>query len=233
MRKSYCNWHELKLQVDSESRLVSCLGDDPKLMPTSLYKTFIFSALCIIALYSFLHPSKHSSIQYGNVTLIIPLTAKYLRGNCVDNVLYYYLHGTLVPKQVILVVSEVNMTDPYYAENFDRLTEEWQLDGLNLTILEREGQFTAGSNKNYGLKIRSQPIITFFDVDDVPHPQRIEQIVSFFERDQTLDVFLHGFLKMDKASFPYFLIKVKTNEFEKLTSQYTYTSDQLRPSYAK
>lgn len=66
-----------------------------------------------------------------------------------------------------------------------------------LEIVTREGRYNAAENRNEGIKRIDTDVISFFDADDVMHPQRIELIRKNIVDG---DILLHGY-KTESRNF--------------------------------
>lgn len=68
-----------------------------------------------------------------------------------------------------------------------------------LLIVTREGAFNAAENRNYGSNLLQTDVVSFFDADDVMHPQRIEIL---FKAMKDADIALHSFIMLDERFEP-------------------------------
>lgn len=70
---------------------------------------------------------------------------------------------------------------------------------FRLEIITREGRYNAAENRNEGIKRTKTDIVSFFDADDVMHPQRIEMIRKCIEGS---DILFHGY-QTENREFQY------------------------------
>lgn len=63
----------------------------------------------------------------------------------------------------------------------------------NLRHVKGKHSFSASQNRNLGAKHARCRYLTFFDADDVPHPQRFQAIVSIFMSELSPDAILFPF----------------------------------------
>lgn len=97
---------------------------------------------------------------------------------------------TRKPDNVVVVCSS---SFPYDIPNDYRTRYSFPL-----TIITREGAFNSAENRNYGGNLLQTDAVSFFDADDIMHPQRIDIL---FWASQTADIVLHSFTT-DEPGFP-------------------------------
>ena len=68
-------------------------------------------------------------------------------------------------------------------------------------------------NKNFGSRLIGTDIISYFDSDDVMHPQRIEIIYNAFITNSDLKLFLHG-LSLNPTDFIYPIYDINSIRYE-------------------
>jgi glycosyltransferase involved in cell wall biosynthesis len=85
------------------------------------------------------------------------------------------------PDQVIVVCSSSLRED---------IPEHYFRYSFPIDIVTREGRYNAAENRNEGIRRINTDIVSFFDADDVMHPQRIE-IVRKYMCD--VDILFHGY----------------------------------------
>jgi len=116
------------------------------------------------------------------VSLIIPCIANDL-GRCAL-LLEKFLHSTtLMPDEILVSVSGV-----LEAPELDEIV---QTKKTKIRVFLREGTHYAGDNRNYGAKHAKGDILLFQDADDEIHPQKVELVVNFFEKNKNVDVLNH------------------------------------------
>ena len=71
-----------------------------------------------------------------------------------------------------------------------------------LKIFTHSEKRNTAQNKNYGSRIVGTDIISYFDADDIMHPQRIEVIFNVFMKNSNLKLLLHS-LKLNPPDFNY------------------------------
>eukprot|EP00918_Siedleckia_nematoides_P081580 GHVU01178876.1.p1 GENE.GHVU01178876.1~~GHVU01178876.1.p1 ORF type:complete len:332 (+),score=16.87 GHVU01178876.1:146-1141(+) len=58
----------------------------------------------------------------------------------------------------------------------------------------RKGTYYAGQNRDHGFTVARGAIVTFFDCDDLMHPQRNEVIIKMFKLHPDLNSMVHGII---------------------------------------
>lgn len=110
---------------------------------------------------------------------------------------------TRKPDEVVVGCSSVEAEDiPVYTYSF------------SLRILRRPGRHNAAENRNYAMTALTTDIVSFFDADDVMHPQRVEAIETVMNSNPSCDIIFHN----------YWMNNDTTKPFE------TYTSFDIRPN---
>jgi hypothetical protein len=100
---------------------------------------------------------------------------------------------TKKPDAVIVCCSSSLPTDiPYKNEDYT----------FPLTIYTTEKHKNTAQNKNFGSKLINTDIISYFDADDIMHPQRIEIIYNAFTLNPHIKLFLHS-LRINPIDFNY------------------------------
>jgi len=98
---------------------------------------------------------------------------------------------TMLPNKVVVSCSSSVQSDlPEYKYSFP------------LIILVHEERKNAAQNRNIAAKQLDTDIISFFDCDDIMHPQRIEFIREMFIKEQC-NIVLHNFLVFKEADEPF------------------------------
>lgn len=112
-----------------------------------------------------------------SVGVVVPCHKPYipLLKECLDSI---ELQTDKPDKVVVMCSSSLPEDIPQYNYSFP------------LEIITREGVHNQANNRNEGVKRMNTDIVSFFDADDVMHPQRIEMIRKYMA-DQ--DILFHGF----------------------------------------
>jgi glycosyltransferase involved in cell wall biosynthesis len=99
---------------------------------------------------------------------------------------------TRKPDEVVVGCSSVEAEDiPVYSYSFP------------LRILTRPGRHNAAENRNYAVSALTTDIVSFFDADDVMHPQRIEAIQTSFVAYPHCSIVLHNYLMDTETKNPF------------------------------
>jgi glycosyltransferase involved in cell wall biosynthesis len=98
---------------------------------------------------------------------------------------------TRLPDQVVVSCSS--------SKSIDFMQKEYKFP---LTIITTEERKNAAQNRNIAASNLNTDIITFFDADDIMHPQRIKAIEIVFQ--QPVDILLHSYYEKDecRSEFP-------------------------------
>eukprot|EP00918_Siedleckia_nematoides_P072295 GHVU01157861.1.p1 GENE.GHVU01157861.1~~GHVU01157861.1.p1 ORF type:complete len:301 (-),score=14.07 GHVU01157861.1:694-1521(-) len=96
---------------------------------------------------------------------------------------------TLPAQEVLFVLSSEKDDDSL--RNYTRILNED--DMINVHVETRIGRWVAGKNRDHGLMVASNDIVSFIDCDDVLHPQRNEVVMNMFARHPDLNALLHHF----------------------------------------
>jgi glycosyltransferase involved in cell wall biosynthesis len=108
----------------------------------------------------------------------------YLR-ECLDSI----ESQTVKPNEVVVVCSSSQSED---------IPASYKDYSFPLTIVTREDERNQAQNRNQGADVIGTEFVSFFDADDIMHPQRLE-IVRKFVTD--VDILLHAY-QMETQSFP-------------------------------
>lgn len=71
------------------------------------------------------------------------------------------------------------------------------IKGVPVELINSSEPLYAGGARNQGSKECETEVITFFDIDDIPHPQKIEITYKAFENPQT-QCFVHNYKRYHK-----------------------------------
>lgn len=74
-----------------------------------------------------------------------------------------------------------------------------------LTVFIYEHRRNAAQNRNAGARflLNKVDILSFFDADDIMHPQRIEHILNAFASPENPDIVLHSYMEGDETRQPF------------------------------
>ena len=92
-------------------------------------------------------------------------------------------HQTRRPDEVVVSCSSTTLEDVVYRR--DMYTVPFR-------ILIHGERRNAAQNRNYASAQLSTDVVTFFDADDIMHPQRLAVIADAFEAHPTLQILLHN-----------------------------------------
>jgi len=107
-----------------------------------------------------------------SVSVIIPCIKAHIHS--AEHIVDCYKRGTVVPKQIIIVLSGCNACDAV------TLTRSGAGVVLFDKLLER------GLARNIGTKYANGDILIFNDADDIPHPQRNEIVLNEMENSNIM-----------------------------------------------
>tara|TARA_R110000744_G_scaffold286609_1_gene397908 strand:- start:79 stop:741 length:663 start_codon:yes stop_codon:yes gene_type:complete len=77
-----------------------------------------------------------------------------------------------------------------------------RINGTLLRVVNSTAPLYAGGARNQGGKFASCDLVTFCDIDDLIHPQKIEVTREAFLRNPTADAFVHNYSKGAVKEFP-------------------------------
>lgn len=126
--------------------------------------------------------------KYSNcISLIIPSTYKdYLR--CRNTLISSICNSIFYPDEIVIVISNIENRSIDFLFN---ITASLKKCAKRIILKYRRKQFNAASNRNYGFKFSTCPIISFFDVDDIMSIYRMYVINKMFNDNKHIDVVLH------------------------------------------
>lgn len=129
--------------------------------------------------------TKNINIKNG-ISVIIPCHYKHFAH--LDRLLKTYDEQTLLPNEIIIVISEVEHIPNDYVNR--QLKQEHKYE---LNIIKVRGKSAAGNNRYIGTKSSKYDIIVFQDADDFPHKQRLEIINHYFTKFPDIVHICHKF----------------------------------------
>lgn len=135
----------------------------------------------------------------SSVGVVIPCHKPYipLLKECLDSI---ELQTSKPDKVIVMCSSSLPEDIPQYNYSFP------------LEIVTREDVHNQANNRNEGVKRMNTDIVSFFDADDVMHPQRIEMIRKYMTDH---DILFHGF-------------QTDNREFEHITSPIVHHGQLIR-----
>lgn len=108
---------------------------------------------------------------------------------------------TCLPSEVVVSCSSTT---------YDEIPQ-WKYP-FHLQILTFTDVYNPAKNRNIAASQLTTDIITFFDADDIMHPQRIELLKNAFET-HWCDIILHGFMYDNEKHIEFPLVENSTSSF--------------------
>lgn len=121
----------------------------------------------------------------NDVSVIIPCHYKHYY--FLDKLLGYYNIQTLIPKEVIIVLSE---SEKISENDINKLDKNYN---FQLIIIKIKGISNAGNSRYIGTNESNSSIIVFQDADDLPHIQRLECINYYFNKYPNINHICHAY----------------------------------------
>lgn len=143
------------------------------------------------------------------VAVVLPSTADLMLLDFPRHVLAAFIKGALPPWEMVMVISGYDaMNASHFEAQFTlcawvqnrfkgvcrELARPWEklhTTPLILVLFTPEKQ-NAATSRNLGASLTSAPLISFFDSDDVPHPQRLLVLQRIFHVHPHLNLLLHS-----------------------------------------
>lgn len=124
----------------------------------------------------------------SSLGVVIPCHKPYIPflRDCLDSIEFQ----TVKPDRVIVVCSSSKPED---------IPDEYLHYSFDCIVHTREGDYNQAQNRNEGTRHINTDFITFFDADDVMHPQRIQLIRQHMN---DIDILLHSY-RTDMPLFSY------------------------------
>jgi glycosyltransferase involved in cell wall biosynthesis len=113
-----------------------------------------------------------------------------------EDLLKHFSNQTEAPDEIIISSSGLKEDDLLNKESL--LINDEEVPVVQTNSEERIMQSVA---RNKGATAASKDLIMFFDVDDIPHPQKIEATKHIFE-DASVDAFLHNYIPPGYYTWP-------------------------------
>eukprot|EP00918_Siedleckia_nematoides_P054364 GHVU01118741.1.p1 GENE.GHVU01118741.1~~GHVU01118741.1.p1 ORF type:complete len:292 (-),score=22.86 GHVU01118741.1:253-1128(-) len=139
------------------------------------------------------------------LSLVIPCTENHFLK--VKRVIDSALQQTALSRDVIIILASPNVTRVH--EVMIEVEKDFGDQSLGIRAIPRFHSMSAGQNRMFGMQMAKHELVSFFDCDDVMHPQRNEIISNMFRRHPDLSAMAH-FIKYascdliynDYGSFP-------------------------------
>ena len=142
-----------------------------------------------------------------NISVVIPCIHFHFKH--LPGLLNRYSQQTLIPKEIIITVSEYNKID-------NTINLENQKYPFILRIIKNNEKKRAGENRQIGSEEASGKYIVYQDADDIPHFQRIE-IMNYFFEVKNANHITHLLAKSPRelSKTPYILENIPNVEWKK------------------
>jgi hypothetical protein len=136
----------------------------------------------------------NSPTSTPELTLIVPSTFEDYQ--CYSTRFFDILYNDIIdpPDQIIFVISHVPM---YASPHLDFPAPPLHLKpnkNIAIKILSFQSHQTASQNRNIGAYVATGTVLTFFDIDDRPHPQRFQIIRQLFKDNPHVDAALFNYV---------------------------------------
>ena len=136
--------------------------------------------------------------QEVDITVATAAHIRQAHAGCADRYLASFRNGTVFPKQIVIVfqapTDEDNTNLERHREEIRRLERKWSSSFTSLDLMLQLNQTYKGSNMDLAISKATGALVSMFDLDDEPHPQRLEVIQAVFRIHQDLEVLLTGFV---------------------------------------
>jgi hypothetical protein len=142
-----------------------------------------------------------ASTTAPELTLIVPSTFEDYQ--CYSTRFFDILYNDIIdlPDQIILVVSQV---PPHASPRLhfppppstlkSNNNNSSNTSNIDIQILSFQSKHTASQNRNIGAYVATGNVVTFFDIDDVPHPLRFQIIRHLFKKNPHVDAALFNYV---------------------------------------
>eukprot|EP00918_Siedleckia_nematoides_P054375 GHVU01118761.1.p1 GENE.GHVU01118761.1~~GHVU01118761.1.p1 ORF type:complete len:278 (-),score=19.81 GHVU01118761.1:7-840(-) len=132
------------------------------------------------------------------LSLVIPCTENHFLK--VKRVIDSALQQTALSRDVIIILASPNVTRVH--EVMIEVEKDFGDQSLGIRAIPRFHSMSAGQNRMFGMQMAKHELVSFFDCDDVMHPQRNEIISNMFRRHPDLSAMGH-FLKFASCDLDY------------------------------
>lgn len=140
------------------------------------------------------------------MTLSLCITLCDMDIHLLDGLLAMFSLQTEAPDEIIISSSGILNSR---LQKYNGIEIQNKLIPIKVTNSERRHFQAIARNK--GAQASSCDLIMFFDVDDIPHPQKIEICKKVFYEDNDIDALLHGYSRGPNYHFS------RVNDFESHT----------------
>ena len=162
--------------------------------------------------------NKFSDLNNSNISVVIPCHYKHCE--YLNKLLKYYDDQTLLPLEVIIVISEFKSLPNKYLEN----SIFKYVHNYDLQIIKVNYKSAAGNNRYIGSLNVNGDIIVFQDADDLPHKQRLEVINYIFNKHPDTVHICHKFDYEEITT----LYNIKDIDYDKLISDSIFMISSIR-----
>jgi len=126
------------------------------------------------------------------ISIIIP--CHFRHAHLLHPLLKLYERQTMLPDEVVISLSEAYLVDDLVIEKLQN--KPWL---FRVKLLLSNDKKYAGQNRNLACSNADGHIFICQDADDIPHPQRVETIIYFFERF-SIHHLMHRYIYADDFS---------------------------------
>jgi hypothetical protein len=157
-----------------------------------------------------------------NITVIAAAHVRAAYAGCADRFLGSFRNGTAYPRQVVIIFHAPEQAG-IFIHNMEiaRLEHMWSKQFSDLVLIVEYERSYKGRNLDTAISRASSSLISMFDIDDVPHPQRLEMIHMAFDIHPDLDILLTGYTTVGKDQ-PWISILNSTDIDRVKTLRYDY-----------
>ena len=127
-----------------------------------------------------------------NNTVCLFVTSYWADAHFISEFLHSCVTQTEAPDEFVVFCSGAN------PEVADSIVLEESGETVPVRLVSVENTCSAGTARNMALEFSSSDIISFCDVDDFMHPQRIEEVRHVFENND-VDLFVHNYTRGDRG----------------------------------
>ena len=116
---------------------------------------------------------------------------------CLDRFLTTVLQGSVLPKEIIVVLSRPQWRDENsnYRNIILAKQQAFKHVFVSLRLFVRDFEYDKPSFLDYAASLATLDLVTVFDLDDIMHPQRIELVVKAFVLFPNTDDLVHGYVQ--------------------------------------
>lgn len=132
------------------------------------------------------------------ISLVVPGTVR--ETECLADFVSMLALSPSQPFELIIVMSEIGertQAQVSKIRHIERLAKASLRS--NVRLFFREGRHWQHANRNFGAAVSTQPLISFMDIDDLPHPRRLDIIFKLFSLHSDLSLLLHKFVEFSSS----------------------------------